>query len=160
MENGDIVLRRADEPEETLVTIQFGPELAKHLGDLKFDLAKVMVQEAAAAYADIMQATLAETDEQVSQPPGYSLANPRQSHHSATLTTTLSLPLDSATTRGMTGLLFCSLTPALTANHPNSNPFQREVLPAKVNINRLKIFVFRQQPQAAVIAAGCQPFYR
>jgi hypothetical protein len=55
LSNGDIVLKRAEQEDEALVTIRFSDEAKAFIDDASIDVAKAMIQagiEAAAEIAD------------------------------------------------------------------------------------------------------------
>ncbi len=53
LENGDIVLRRADSPDQPLVTITISNEVSDLMPDDKIDIAQSMVEAGIDRYRDI-----------------------------------------------------------------------------------------------------------
>lgn len=53
LENGDIALRRADEPDKPLVTIRISDEVQDLMPDDKIDIAQSMVEAGLERYRDI-----------------------------------------------------------------------------------------------------------
>lgn len=54
LENGDIVLRHADEPSVNIMTIQFSDELSQALQHARLEVVQAMVEAGADAYAEIL----------------------------------------------------------------------------------------------------------
>ena len=60
LSNGDIVLKRADEDGDPLISICFSSESKSYIGEASIDVAKAMFQAGIEAAANIQEALLAE----------------------------------------------------------------------------------------------------
>ena len=69
LKNGDVVLRRADEPEEALVTISFSDVFSEYVDGIKLAIAKEMIQAGSNAYADIVSSEVVEDGEGLPSQP-------------------------------------------------------------------------------------------
>ena len=54
LENGDVVLRSAEAPNDVLLTIKFAAALSEHVDGIKVPIAKAMIQAGSETYADIV----------------------------------------------------------------------------------------------------------
>lgn len=62
LDNGDVVLRRADDDGEPLVTIKFSDESESYLKDAKMEIARAMVQAGLEASSELVNADVDESD--------------------------------------------------------------------------------------------------
>lgn len=69
LENGDVVLRRSEHPDESLLTIQFSELVKDHLEGATLSIAKAMVQAATIAYSEIVNSEIAEDSEETLTQP-------------------------------------------------------------------------------------------
>lgn len=65
--NGDIVLQRADEQGEPLVSIRFSGESLSFLRDAKFDVARAMIEAGMEAAGDMADQVLDESGQAIEQ---------------------------------------------------------------------------------------------
>ncbi len=75
LSSGEIVLRRTDDTEETLVSISFSDEAKSIIGDEGLDIAKVMIQAGIQATAHLTEMREAKADEKKDEFEGASLAD-------------------------------------------------------------------------------------